>query len=461
MFIHWLTIEDVLAIKKYISDEQWYVPASVNTLRIIFNTTPHAWYNKTHLIYTLVLGEKCSRQNIANLVKHGIPGSMIYKDIRYNKINAIVVVIPANFSSTLRGLSQCVRDVVPGILPDESNINTYMNLEHPPLVKYLIGLSILLGSLNNFYWRLPSIIAGFIIIIVVAIILHMLSRRLIALYLLSMTILVASIIYDETFRSMTSIAMLDVFVSLFTMLSLLFMMSDRILLSSIMVGLAGSSKMTGFFAIPWLYVVLRLKGYTVSRAIRYSILVPLLVYLIVNMPLIIYYGPQSWLNELYSALKWHITSRPPGPPSTDPLGLILSRNPFPLYYLDGIVYLIARCNPGICVTAFVVSWLSIIIMLDFIARRLLGYRWMLGREYYPLILYVSIWLGYLGVYLAGNHTLYSFYTIHFQPLGALIVALMPHYLNEYLVRPFSSLAFLITNMRKVVKAYTRIRELSP
>ncbi|MEM1926834.1 MAG: hypothetical protein QXR64_07275 [Pyrobaculum sp.] len=38
------------------------------------------------------------------------------------------------------------------------------------------------------------------------------------------------------------------------------------------------------------------------------------------------------------------------------------------------------------------------------------------------ILYLSTYGGYWLVYLAGNHTLYSFYTTHFSPLAHIILA---------------------------------------
>lgn len=441
----------VLRVSDYISDEQWYVAASINMYRKLFHITLVSKYNETYYQYTFFLRDNCTASDIIrDLTEKGIKAHVL--NVRsFTKVNAVVIATSTVVNDTVVGNNTCIADYMPGVAPNEANINNYLNMEHPPLVKYIIGISMILLGVNNYGWRLPSLIVGYMTIVVLVAIAYEYTYRYglpkrdkkIVSFILAYTVLAAALLYDKLFLSLSSITLLDIYVAFFTLLALYVSLRQRYLLAAILVGLAGSSKMTGLFAIPWLYLAMRIDNNTVKKSLAYSLLIPILVYFLVNTPLIAVYGIDKWFNELYSALKWHTSSRPPGPPSTNPLGLIMTLNPFPLYYIDGVLFLVAKCNLGICVYGLLLALATLVLLLDTCYNNSATVEpppsW-LQKEKMIIkngLLLISAWSGYWAVYLAGNHTLYTFYTIHLQPLLlTLVVASITHF-DTMLVKPVS------------------------
>ncbi len=447
--------EKILSIDDYISDEQWYVSAAINMYRSIFGADLLSKYNATHYQYTVIINTNCTRHEaVEELREEGLRLDIIEKR-HYTKIDAFNIVVGEPFPRKLVEKLICVKDVMPGIAPNEANINAYLNLEHPPLVKYIVGFSMYVIGVNSYAWRMPSLIAGYALIFLALylIVVYILAKgsatkEKAAMLVFAYTVVVVAVLYDRLFYSLTSITLLDVYTAMFTLLALTLSFHRKNLAAAIAIGLAGSSKMTGFFAIPWLYLSSRIDERKPSTAVIYAVLVPLLVYILVNAPLIAYYGPSKWISELYGALKWHTTSRPPGPPSTDPLGLIVTSNPFPLYYVGGLVFLTARCDPAICIIGLATSLLALVLIVDTCA--LYNCPTSSPRIVKHSSLVLSLWLGYWLVYLAGNHTLYTFYSIHFYPLLLVFTAILPAYYYELLVRPVTLVQRLITRVHSVV-----------
>jgi len=217
---------------------------------------------------------------------------------------------------------------------------------------------------------------------------------------------------------MSSVAMIDVYVALFTVIAVYLLVRQKYVVSAVFVGLAGTAKLSGFFAIIPI-LALYLIGVLPAHVLAMYIVVPLTVYLILNLPLMTYLGLNGWIDELLSALAWHTTSRPSGPPSTDPLGLILGLKPFVLHYVDGHPLLAAYSNMFEGVASLVIA-LSMVVL--YVVGKKLG---MLSNGLLNLFVCSLVWLGivfgYVLTYIAGNHTLYSFYVIHFTPLAATIL----------------------------------------
>ncbi|MEM4024164.1 MAG: glycosyltransferase, partial [Pyrobaculum sp.] len=128
-----------------------------------------------------------------------------------------------------------------------------------------------------------------------------------------------------------------------------------------------------------------------------ALLMAISVFLLVNMPIAGYLGLSRWVEEILKALSWHTTSRPPGPTASTPLDWLLMRNAFALYI-----------NPDIYASGT--------------PAYLVALAFALYRRDDVSILYLSTYGGYWLVYLAGNHTLYSFYTAHFSPLAHIVLA---------------------------------------
>jgi predicted membrane-bound dolichyl-phosphate-mannose-protein mannosyltransferase len=109
-----------------------------------------------------------------------------------------------------------------------------------------------------------------------------------------------------------------------------------------------------------------------------------------------------WLNEIIGALKWHTTSRPPGPPTSTPWGWFINENPFYFHF-----------NPTYSASVNIILYLAAIVFLIFTAY-LTIYR---SKDFAaPSLWFLGIFLGFILIYILGNRTLYSFYTFSFIPM---------------------------------------------
>ncbi|MEM4060130.1 MAG: phospholipid carrier-dependent glycosyltransferase [Pyrobaculum sp.] len=339
----------------YISDEVWYVTSARNILHDVFKTPAASPY--------FTVGERCLTR-----------GSVVVKN--YTKIDAV----------TVEGPVACyIRRGFP--YPDKEGILSYYNLEHPPLAKYVIAAVEAVRDEPPF-WRLPSIALG-----VGALVLVFLTARKLAGDTWALAA-AALIVFDNTFRAMAGIAMLDIYLAFFTALLAYFYVSGRVLAMGAALGLAASVKYSGAFPLFGLAYLLARRS---IWAFASALLMAISVFLLVNIPIAGYLGLGRWVEEILKALSWHTTSRPPGPTASTPLDWLLMRNAFALYI-----------NPDIYASGT--------------PAYLVALAFALYRRDDVSILYLSTYGGYWLVYLAGNHTLYSFYTAHFSPLAHIVLA---------------------------------------
>jgi predicted membrane-bound dolichyl-phosphate-mannose-protein mannosyltransferase len=401
-----------LVVEGYVSDEQWYVVASINLMRFVLGVEPDTRVNSTHALYTFVVsGDPLTCAERAEELA-GIQ-LLSYTE---RELRSFTAVVPVGALERLRAL-ECVVDVFPGRLPDAAGVNRYMNWEHPLLAKLVIAASLAAAGYHELAWRLPSLVAG----AATAVLAVLATARLLGPTVygyLGLAVTAAALHLDPMMRSMSSVAMLDVYVACFTVASLLALLERRYLLASIMLGLASSAKYTGLLATPGLYLALRLEGVGSRRALLLAFLVPAAVVLATWGPGVAYLGPARWLSELLGSIRWHLSSRPPdGPPYTDPLGLCFCLSAFPLYYVDTYPYMVAACSPRLMVVAAASMAAGALLHGAIGVRRLL----------YPHIYLASIWAGYLAIYVAGNRTLYQFYAVQFLPVAAVSASLFPLY----------------------------------
>ncbi|MGC9049770.1 glycosyltransferase family 39 protein [Pyrobaculum sp.] len=271
--------------------------------------------------------------------------------------------------------------------PDKEGILSYYNLEHPPLAKYVIAAVEAVRD-EPLFWRLPSIALGSLTLVFVFLAARRVAGELYAL------IAAALMLFDYTFRAMAGIAMLDVYLGFFTALLAYLYLSGRLLGTGAALGLAASVKYSGAFPIFGLAYLLGRRG---VRSFAAVLLMAVSVFLVVNMPIAGGLGLERWVREILGALSWHTTSRPPGPTASSPLDWLIMQNSFALYI-----------NPDIYASGTPAYLIALI--------------YGLYRRDDVSILYLSTYGGYWLVYLAGNHTLYSFYTAHFTPLAHIVLA---------------------------------------
>jgi len=117
-------------------------------------------------------------------------------------------------------------------------------IEHPIAGKLLIALSIRIVGDNPYGWRLPSAIAGTLVILLVYLLaLAVTRRRTVALAAATLTAL------DPMMLIHSRIAMLEIFVTAFILAALYFYVRDRPGLAGLMAALAVCVKLTGVSAL--------------------------------------------------------------------------------------------------------------------------------------------------------------------------------------------------------------------
>jgi len=314
---------------------------------------------------------------------------------------------PSSYNIMTKIFHLNINQTVP--FPSGKDLTNYFNLEQPPLAKYIIGIFIYFLGYNYWVWRIPSWILGDLIIILS----FLITRKIVGNNIfgnIAGIITSVLIISDPNIWVMHGIAMLDIYVSFFSLLSLYYLIKDDILKASISFGLSFSSKFPGAFLIfPLLYYIRKINISRIKRLL-YVILLPLLVYLSLNLLLIIYFGFFSWFNQSFlGALEWGITSghiaNAPNQISS-PWQWLLNIHPFDLGTYNGSnLYL--NSFHALVNNYIIILWL-ILTPLIFILKD----RKVIVSYLYPL----SIYLGFFLVYFLGNTTLFTYYITDFMPM---------------------------------------------
>ncbi|MCE4603441.1 MAG: glycosyltransferase family 39 protein [Aeropyrum sp.] len=289
--------------------------------------------------------------------------------------------------------------------------DNYYNAEHPPLGKYIIALSMLLCGDEPLCWRLPSVIEASLIPLVLWIGFAAAFRRP-AGYLAATAASVAAA-SDSVLVTMGSVAMLDIHQAFFTAVAIALALNKRFWLASIASGLAASVKMSGGAVVIATAVLASLPASShKERLLRFvaSMILAGTVYISLYIPLMAYFGVQWVLDETIDALRWHTSSRPEGPPTSTLLGWVINSNPFYLS-LSGKV-LAAVTNT--LLHAYGVAFGLTAFLLEAVRK---SYGWP-GVSHVFMFFIVLL---YAMVYLAGNQTQYSFYSVQLTPIAAALV----------------------------------------
>ncbi len=402
--------------KGYVSDEVWYVSSARNLLYKIFNTKPRLYGRPAA---TIVYGENA---NVTYSLLHRLASKYGVEivDPRYNKLKKAVYV-EANTTNAIESFARelenytVVKTVVWGWrLADAENIQEYLNLEHPPLVKYLIAVSMVTLGDYPTYWRIPCIAAGILLVLFSYLLAtEVMKDELVAL------IVAAAVAVEPLTRALASTALLDIYVALFSVLAAYFLVKKRYLLSLLIIALGATAKFnTLFMLVPYLFIVvrdyLRRKGgrpdALVYGTAYYFLVVLLIVFafqVLVATPIIGYLGLSKWLDySLFGAIKWHTSIKCVGagcPPASSPWEWFFGINSFPIYFFPD----------GQSIHAQGISFFWTITLAYAIAF-LPAYR--LSRSIrWCLVLLYGLVGGYLLLWIIGGRTQYSFYSIQILP----------------------------------------------
>ncbi|RDD53306.1 MAG: hypothetical protein BA066_05125 [Candidatus Korarchaeota archaeon NZ13-K] len=396
----------------YVSDEVWYVTSSRNLLHEIFGLKPR-YPSQGYVHMTLAFGserELIESYGWLNETLRSLGGSVLRSNYTStgDRIPAVWVRVPESRAEELeRELGGRVKVRYGFEYPSKAGIVDYLNLEHPPLGKYMMMLSMMILGDEPIGWRVPGILEGSALIVIV----YLIVRRILNPFWGVLASI--SLALDPMLHAMSVVAMLDIHLAFFTGLTLLFAVEDRPLAASIASWLAFSVKFSGLFAVLFTYLYIRI--YRREGPVRSALLslIPSILYPLISLPLIVHLGLGRWISENLSAMAWHTTSRGSGPVPSPPWAWFLNLAPMALHINPD---LLARVNT----VSYAFSGAFTLLLLPLLARR--------ERSYLPMMMILSIVTGYTLVYIAGNRTLYSFYAIQLAPSVASSFAISMFYL---------------------------------
>ena len=247
-------------------------------------------------------------------------------------------------------------------------------IEHPIAGKLLIALSIRMLGDSPYAWRLPSAIAGTLVILLVYLLAHRLTRRR------SVSLAAATLVaLDPMMLVHSRIAMLEILVVALILAALYFYLCRRPVLAGVMSALAVCVKLTGASAILAIVAFeagrLLVGGATTSRwrpkrvrsltvaTITTVVSVPLLLWLL-NSRASLFPDPFDNLRYMYTHLAATFSFRPPAAvlvPQSRPWEWLMNSGQIN-YLTQGVLALRGLYNPFL-VFAFVpvtawAAWLA-------------------------------------------------------------------------------------------------------
>jgi len=418
--------------KGYVSDEVWYVDAARNLLRKVFGAEPRQVGLPGA---TVVYSSNISLSELRRIARE--LGVRIVDD-RYSELRNAVYVEAAKRSS-IEAFARALNasDVVWGWrLGDASGINSYMNLEHPPLVKYLIALVMALAGDYPTYWRLPSVAAGLATVVLTYLFVAEVSG------LRWLGVLAAGLLaVDPIMRAMSSVAMLDVYVAMFSVAAAYAAVKKGPLHGVLVAALGSTAKFSTLFVLPPLYLAYARRSAARSGSLKrflddtlffisYTLLAFILPQVAVSIPLIASMGFGQWFEQcVIGAFQWHLTTKCVGescPPASAPWCWFFNINPFPLYYFPTSA-VVAQVNSLLWPIALAVA---VVMAPGYAVDR--GSRWSLGFLWGVFLSYVALWV-------LGNRSQYSFYAVQLAPF---VYALLATAIPKLMIRRENALKVL-------------------
>jgi dolichyl-phosphate-mannose-protein mannosyltransferase len=162
---------------------------------------------------------------------------------------------------------------------------------HPPLGKWLIGIGIKLFGNNEFGWRVIAALVGSASVLLI----YLIVQRLFNSLFLSNTA-AALFALDGLHLVMSRVALLDIFLMFFILLSFYLILRNDLWLSGVVIGLAAATKWSAVFVIPFLILLtVNIGGAnfaTWGKRFSQFVLTPMGIYLL------------SWSGWIISSKGW-------------------------------------------------------------------------------------------------------------------------------------------------------------
>lgn len=339
--------------------------------------------------------------------------------------------------------------------------NTAVDWLHPPIAKYTQAASILIFGENSFSWRLSSAIFGVGVIWLVYLLANQLfHNKTVGL----LGALLAS--FDGLLLVQSRVAMNDIHVTFFILLTLLFFLKYRqkysrhwLFLTGLSAGLAVSTKWSGIFVLVpiWLFEVANwLKHYLTSKeitiipALKHFVLVvscwvalPIAVYLLSYSHMFIQGKDLHHFQELHRQIWWYQTNLTATHSyQSRPLQWFVNARPVWYYVNYGdnqIANIYAFGNPVLFWVGDLSVIFTIILVLaslyDVIRQMLEGSkRLKIYASFFPL---AFLAISYLVVWLPWQLSPRIMFFYHYTPAVALLCIILAYWLvNLSLIRKF-------------------------
>ena len=321
---------------------------------------------------------------------------------------------------------------------------------HPPVGKWMIAAGIKLFGYHEFGWRISAALVGTASIMMI----FYIAQRLFDNYFLSLSagILMSA---DGLHLVMSRTALLDIFLMFFTLLAFFFLLRNQHLAAGIALGLAAATKWSGvYYLVAYLAFTLyveyrRNKALEVETPIRdlikekllkritQYILVPVMVYSISWIGWLFNRSgyDRNWANSQpngffsfiprpirslwhYHAEMWnfHTTLTASHPYAANPWSWLILGRPTSFYYEAP-----HGCGAGACAQEVIALGTPLLWWSGVAAIAITFGYWIARREWQSGLLLLSLGAGYLPWFNWQKRTVFSFYSIAFEPFLILII----------------------------------------
>jgi dolichyl-phosphate-mannose--protein O-mannosyl transferase len=297
---------------------------------------------------------------------------------------------------------------------------------HPPLGKWLIGIGIKLFGNNEFGWRSSSALFGSASVLLI----YLIAKRLFKSEFLALSAALLMAV-DGLSLVMSRVALLDIFLMFFILLTFYFLLKENYWLTGIAIGLGVSTKWSAAFLIPVLLLLsLKIKELNLSQILKRGgqfILLPMAIYFTSWIGWFVSdkgWSRNSGSNPISSLWKYHLEILnfhanlvEKHSYSANPWSWLVLGRPTSFYYQSGTSCGAGECAQEILAMGTPLLWWSAIIAVAIT----LGFYINTSNRSAEIVL-----AGFAGTYLPWfifqDRTMFYFYSISTLPF--LILALV-------------------------------------
>lgn len=310
---------------------------------------------------------------------------------------------------------------------------------HPPVGKWLIGLGIKSFGFNEFGWRISAAVIGALSVALI----FFVAKRLFDSYLLATS---ASVLMslDGLHLVHSRVALLDIFLMFFILLSFYFLLISKPWLASIALGLAVATKWSGIYYMVAFGAFALYSDYRLEKAIesespirnvavrklwrrllQYGVL-PILVYVaswagwfLTSSGWDRKWSPsivKSFLHYHSEMWNFHTNLTDAHAYSANPWSWLIMVRPTSFFYASPKGCGSSSCSQEILALGTPLLWWSGLVAL-FVT---FGY-WIARREWQSGLILLGFAAGYLPWFLMQKRTMFTFYAITFEPFVILVI----------------------------------------